>query len=398
MQHMRIALLVAMVWATAFVARADGLWATAWAGVKRARQRFAKVRQRATEIPDVIATVVKDGVAHYLYADGTALPMMAGGDVIDRTDAGALIPEEVAAGIIKEVAQESSIMRLARKLPNMSRRQQRLPVLAGLVSAGFVNGEPTNSLNDSGQKPTSRAQWANKVIEAEEIAVIVPIPEAVLDDADFAIWDEVRPQIVEAFGAVFDAAVLYGTNAPSSWPDDILTGATAAGQIVVEGTGADLYTDLFEQGGVLALVEEDGYNVTGHLAALSLRAKLRALRDTQDRPMFIQNMQQAGQFVLDGVDMIFPKNGAIDADQSLDIAGDWSKLVFSLRQDITYKILTEAVIQDTDGSILYNLAQQDMVALRAVMRLGWQLPNPVNRVNTNSATRFPFAVLAPAGS
>jgi len=34
-----------------------------------------------------------------------------------------------------------------------------------------------------------------------------------------------------------------------------------------------------------------------------------------------------------------------------------------------------------------------MVALRAVMRLGWQLPNPINRINPNDATRYPFAVL-----
>jgi hypothetical protein len=27
------------------------------------------------------------------------------------------------------------------------------------------------------------------------------------------------------------------------------------------------------------------------------------------------------------------------------------------------------------------------------MRLGWQLPNPINRVNQNDATRYPFAVL-----
>jgi hypothetical protein len=37
-----------------------------------------------------------------------------------------------------------------------------------------------------------------------------------------------------------------------------------------------------------------------------------------------------------------------------------------------------------------------MVALKLHMRLGFQLPNPINRVNTNAATRYPFAVLVPA--
>ena len=39
-----------------------------------------------------------------------------------------------------------------------------------------------------------------------------------------------------------------------------------------------------------------------------------------------------------------------------------------------------------------------MVALRVVMRLGWQVPNPLNNVNTNAGTRYPFAVLLPAGA
>jgi hypothetical protein len=75
------------------------------------------------------------------------------------------------------------------------------------------------------------------------------------------------------------------------------------------------------------------------------------------------------------------------------ISGAWSQLVYAMRQDITYKVLDQAVIQDGAGNIIYNLAQQDMVALRAVMRLGFALPNPINRMNTNSATRYPFAVL-----
>jgi hypothetical protein len=66
-----------------------------------------------------------------------------------------------------------------------------------------------------------------------------------------------------------------------------------------------------------------------------------------------------------------------------------------MRQDITYKLLDQAVIQDGAGNIVYNLAQQDMVALRAVMRLAWQVPNPINKLNTNAATRFPIGVLKP---
>jgi hypothetical protein len=81
------------------------------------------------------------------------------------------------------------------------------------------------------------------------------------------------------------------------------------------------------------------------------------------------------------------------AASALQFAGDWSQLVYSMRQDITYKVLDQAVIQDAAGNIVYNLAQQDMVALRAVIRLGFALPNPINRMNQIAATRCAFAAL-----
>jgi HK97 family phage major capsid protein len=316
---------------------------------------------------------------------------MAYNSQIIRSDAAALIPEEVSREIIQTVPEQSAVMRMARRLPNMTRSQLRLPVLSGLITASFVSG-------DTGLKQTSQIAWQNKYINAAELAVIVPIPEAVLDDADYDVWGEVRPRIVEAFGKAFDVAVLYGANKPSDWPAGLVTGATTAAQAVTLGAGADLYDDILGVNGVVAKVEEDGFMVTGHIAALALRAKLRGLRDDNGTglPIFNRTPQAATSYELDGVPVDFPKNGAVDAAQSLLISGDWSQLVYSIRQDVTYKVLTEAVIQDAGGAIQYNLAQQDMVALRVVMRLGWQLPNPINNVNQVEATRYPFAVLLPA--
>lgn len=313
---------------------------------------------------------------------------MAYNDAITRSDAEALIPVEVSREIIQGVPQASAVMQLARKLPPMTSKQRRMPVLAALVTAYFVTG-------DTGLKQTAKQMWDNKYINAEELAVIVPIPEAVLDDSDYDIWGEIKPRIVEAFGIAFDQAVLYGTNAPQDWPQAIVPAAIAAGHTVALGTNVDLYDDILGENGTLALVEQDGFNVTGHIAALAMKAKLRGLRDANGQPIFMRSMQERTRYELDGSEVVFPANGAINAAQSLLISGDWSQLVYAIRQDVSYKVLTEAVIQDAAGNIIYNLAQQDMVALRAVMRLGWQLPNPINRVNTNAATRYPFSVLTP---
>ena len=309
---------------------------------------------------------------------------------ISRSNAASLIPEAVSREILQSVPEQSAVMRFARRLPDMTAAQLRMPVLAGLITAGFVDG-------DTGLKPTSTISWENKYINAAELACIVPIPEKVLDDAGYDVWGEVRPRIVEAMGKAFDQAVLYGTNAPADWPDGIVPDAVAAGHGVTYNAGGDLYDNIMGEGGVMGLVEEDGFTVTGHIAALNLRAKLRGLRDLQGQPLFMRTIQAATAYELDGVPVEFPRNGAVDPAQSLLISGDFSQLVYAIRQDVTYKVLTESVIMDANKTIVYNLPQQDMVALRVVMRLGWQVPNPTNNVNTNAGTRYPFAVLLPSG-
>ena len=61
---------------------------------------------------------------------------MAFDSQITRSGAQALIPEDVANEIIQGAVQQSTIMRMARKLPNMPRNERRLPVLSSLIVAG----------------------------------------------------------------------------------------------------------------------------------------------------------------------------------------------------------------------------------------------------------------------
>lgn len=306
-------------------------------------------------------------------------------DKIDRTGSESLIPEDASKEIIQGVPKFSTVMSMGTRAQNMPRNQRRVPVLSTLPMAYFVNG-------DTGLKQTSSQAWANKYFDAEELAVIIPIPESVLDDVDYDIWAEVKPRIMEAMGIAFDQAVFFGSNAPASWPQNIIAAATAKSKIVTFGTGTDLYDDLLGEDGAISLIENSGFMATGHVAAMSMRGKYRGLRDADGRPLFLNSMQTPGQYTLDGAPISFPENGAMDESLALQISGDFKQLVYAMRQDITYKILTEAVIQDGAGNIVYNLAQQDMVALRAVMRLAWNIPNPINRMDA-TVNRYPFSVL-----
>ena len=121
--------------------------------------------------------------------------------------------------------------------------------------------------------------------------------------------------------------------------------------------------------------------------------KLLVLKANTGNPVFKLDMQNRTPYSLDCSTLTFPNNGAFDKSKALMISGDFSQLVYSIRQDITFKLFTEGIVQNTDGSIAYNLMQQDMVALRAVMRIGWEIPNPINSLKTDKTKRCPFAVL-----
>ena len=296
---------------------------------------------------------------------------------IDKTNVEALIETQVANEIFEGVVRESKALSMFRRLPNMTSDKTKLRVLDSLPIAYFVD-ESTNN----GRKNLTKMAWDKKYINAAELAVIVPIKENVLNDTSIDIWAEVKPRIVEAFGKKIDNAIFNGTDKPADWRAGLIPSIVTAGAEVTEGD--NLYSDIND---VMTKVEESGYNVTGLLGGVGLKGKFRMLTDTTGQP--IKGTE------IDSLPKAFLDNGAWDKTKSVLIAGDFSQAVYAIRQDVTYKVLTEAVIQDpSTGDILYNLAQDDMVALRVVMRLGWEIPNPVNALN-ETTTRFPFANLKP---
>ena len=308
---------------------------------------------------------------------------------IVRENLAGLIPEPVTREIFQGVVEQSAVLKAGRKLPNMTSKTQSINVLDMLPLAYWVDG-------DTGFKRTSAQAWEKKKLYAEELAVIIPIPEAVLDDTNYDIWGEVKPRIVEAMGRRIDEAILFGTGKPSTWRKSVVDTAKDAGASVTQTS--DLFTDIMGINGVIAKAEESGFMPTGVMAAVGMRAQLRGLTDENGQPIFLSNMQGRASYMLDGMEMRFPMNGAWDPEEALMIVGDFHQLVYSIRQDVTYKILTEATIVDpTSREVIYSLAQQDMVALRAVMRLGWEIPNPVSAFRSEMDDYSPFAVYLPAG-
>ena len=310
-------------------------------------------------------------------------------NIVNRGDVEALIEEQLVSAIQQDTPKNSVFMQLARRLPNMTSKQTKMRVLDTLPMAYWVNG-------DTGMKQTSKQAWDNVFLTAEELAVIVPIPEAVLDDADIDIIGEIQPRVFEAIGNRVDGAAIFDENRPAAWRLGILTTARQAGNNVAPGNSPDYYDLLLGENGVISKVEESGRMVTAAIAAMGMRAKLRGIKGDDGHPVFKSDMQGPTQYALDGAPMYFPMNGAFDQARAQLIVGDWSQAVYAIRQDITVKILDQGVIQDpATGEIVYNLAQQDMIALRVVFRMGWALPNPATRMDEDRVT-CPFAYLEPA--
>ncbi len=302
---------------------------------------------------------------------------------INRSDASALIPEEVASEIIQALPKQSAALSMFRRV-TMSRKQKRLPVLSVLPMAYF---------RTAGLRKTTELRWANKYLEAEELSAIVPIDKAVLDDSEFDIWGEAKPRIVESLGATIDGAALFGTGKPATWPEAIVPAAIAANNKYVRGSvnGQDLAEDINQ---VMVKVEEDGFDVNGFMARKRIKGSLRGLRDSNNGLLFQPSLQAGTPSTLYGEALHYVDNGAWENDLAELIAGDQQQGIIGLRQDLSWEIWKEAVIQDDEGRIVYNLAQMGMVALVVVMRVAFQVANPITRMNQD-ADRYPFAVLQP---
>jgi HK97 family phage major capsid protein len=331
---------------------------------------------------------------------------MAGvyGDIISRASSGsdALVPEPLSNEIFQEAPRKSAALSLMTHMP-LSSKTQRVPVLDMLPVAYFVGG-------DTGMKQTSQQAWKGVQLVVEEIATIIPIPEAYLADADVDVWTQVQPRMVEAVGQLIDGAVFWGLSKPSTWGQAIYDGASNSGNIVQDGyldaAGTEPADDFGQSVTALGdLMSQTGYDVTGFACRPGLNWRLAGLRSEQGVPIYQPDMTSSPTGKgLYGYMLSDVNNGSWQASKAQLVAGDWTKAVIGLRQDITFKMFTEGVVSNDSGQVILNLMQQDSVAMRLVMRMAYATANPVTIMQpadtidgaAGTTQRWPFGVVASA--
>lgn len=305
---------------------------------------------------------------------------MAYTNVISKDDAKVLQPEqEIVDSIIQGITQSSTILPLMRRLPDMVSGTATMNVLDTLPVTYFVDEGVSN-----GRKQTTRASWKNKKIKAEEIAVIVPIKKNVYNDSKYDIWGQIKPLIIQDAYRLIDEAIILGSNKPAEWREGLIPSTVTAGNVVNE-TADDTTYSLISK--AMTKVEEDGYDVNGIVGGVSLKGAFReGLLDTTGQPLSpTSEVMQLPR--------VYAKNGAWDNSLAKFMVGDFTQAVYAVREDMTFEVFDTGSITDADGKVLYNLLQDDMVALRFTFRLGWEVANPVNLLNKDEGTRFPFAVV-----
>lgn len=299
---------------------------------------------------------------------------------ISRAEVSTLIEEEYSQTLL-DAAEAGSSALAAFPTVNMGTKTVNMPVLATLPEADWVTESATDP---EGVKPTAQVTWANKTLVAEEIAVIVPVHENVIDDATVDILEEITTLAGAAIGKKLDQAVFFGVDKPASWTsDDLLAAATAAGQLFTVTAGAananDLWGAVSQAAGAVA---KAGYNPTDFIAALGLRYDLANIRDGEGAPIFRDDS-------FAGFETTFNRNGAWDLDEALAFIVDDARVRIGVRQDITVKFLDQATV----GGI--NLAERDMVALRFKARYAYVLGNGVTSLGTG---KTPVAAVVPAAA
>ncbi len=169
-----------------------------------------------------------------------------------------------------------------------------------------------------------------------------------------------RERISEAFAKAMDREMLYNTDA--KFTRGVVAAATAAGH--VKATQSDsLYDNLNT---VMGYIEADAYEPSGFVLRINERSAIRAAKDANNLPIFSMSAREGEPDRLLGLPTYYTRNtqGTTRA-----VVGQWNQLIYGVYDQLAIDTFDTGVV--TVGATTYNLLQQNLIAIRAEMRLGF---------------------------
>jgi HK97 family phage major capsid protein len=266
------------------------------------------------------------------------------------------IPKNIADSIITEVKQGSSIMRLAKQVP------MRKPI----EEFTYMTGVGAYWVSEAERIQTSKPQFVKAEMRAYKMGVIIPTTRENLDYSVSNFFELMRPEVAEAFNKKFDQSAFTGVNSP--FAKNILGAATAAGNVVEET--ANKYDDINQ---AIAFIEEEDLEPNGIATTRKQRVKYRSTKDGNGMPIFNTATSNGVDDIL-GLPIAYTPKNTLGTDVA-ELVGDWDYAYYGILKGLNYEILDQATlttITASDGGAI-NLAERDMVALKATMTVGFMV-------------------------
>lgn len=279
---------------------------------------------------------------------------------INRTTNSMALPSDISSEIMQKTQEESAIMRLAHHIA-LPGRGVTIPVITGDPTAAWVA--------ETAAKPVSNGTPGTKLMSAFKIAVIETFSKEFVRDAA-ALYDALVQRLPGALAGVFDSTVIGATQAPSATNFDTFANCTA--QSILNANN----------GTYLGLVAADA-DVAAHggvMNGLAFGAQGRALlltaTDTTNRPLFLASANDGVVDKVLGVPTYFNKNlykagassGSVPA--VVGVAGDWTQAMYGTVAGVEISVTDTATL--TSGNTTINLWQQNMIAVRAEIEVGFR--------------------------
>ena len=262
------------------------------------------------------------------------------------------LPADVSREIMQKVAEESKVMRLARK-SELPGRGTAIPEILSDPEAAWVG--------ETEKKPVSNPTLGTKMLRGYTLSVIVPFSNQFRRDMG-ALYDQIVRRLPAALGRKFDYTVFHGT-APGT---DFDTFASVTAQSLASNAYDGLVaadTDIALHGGLL-----DGYILSPQARGILLGAK-----DQDGRPLFVNNTAEGAIPMILGARTEMSKAAFKSGSPSvIGYGGDWTQAVWgAVEDDVQIAISDQATLDLAYGTTI-NLFQQNMFAVRAEIEVGFR--------------------------
>ena len=248
--------------------------------------------------------------------------------------------------IMKEVAQNSIVMQLGKYHEMDGKQEKTVHVQTDGVSAYWVNETETIK--------TDKPEIVPVTLRAHKLGIILLASREALNYTWEKFFEDMKPQIVEAFYTKIDEAGLLGHETP--FANSVAKAAKDASKVI---GGPVTYENILKLEDKLL---DDDIEINAFVSRVSNRSALRDARDGDKKTIFDKDTNKLdGTVVVDMKSKQFKKGDLI--------AGDFDNLIYGVPYNINYKISEEGqitTVKNADGTPV-NRFEQEMIAIRCTM-------------------------------